>query len=216
MSISRRAITRQLALLAGTVSSIGTAASRTLVATPPQTPGPFYPPKPHGETDVDLTLLDGHTERATGVVILVRGRVTDLNGHPLPDARVEIWQANHHGRYAHPADDNTAPLDPHFQGIGMMQTDPDGYYGFKTIRPAPYRLTPDDASDLRARHIHFRVTHRRADDLTTQMYFAGDPLIDSDLVMRRTPAPLRQLLITAPVEDPETGLALHRFDLALG
>ena len=215
MSISRRAITMQLAVLAGTASALGVASSHTLIATPRQTEGPFYPPKPHGESDVDLTLLEGHSERAAGVVILVRGRATNLAGNPLRDARVDIWQANHHGRYAHPADDNTAPLDRNFQGIGTMHTDPEGYYGFKTIRPAPYRLTPDQASASRARHIHFKVTHGGAGDLTTQMYFAGDPLIENDIVMRDTPAPLRHLLITSPVADPETGLPLHRFDVVL-
>jgi protocatechuate 3,4-dioxygenase beta subunit len=69
---------------------------------------------------------------------------------------------------------------------------------------------------MRARHIHFKVAHESAGKLTTQMYFAGDPLIQEDLVMRGTPKKQRQLLITSPVEDEATGLPVHRFDIALG
>jgi protocatechuate 3,4-dioxygenase beta subunit len=71
-------------------------------------------------------------------------------------------------------------------------------------------------SGMRPRHIHFKVAHEDAGKVTTQMYFEGDPLIEDDIVMRDTPEELRHLLITSPAEDPETGLPLHRFDIALG
>lgn len=216
MKISRRALTRRIGLVAGGALLAGPAAVHALVATPRQTEGPFYPPRPHAESDVDLTLLDGHTERATGDVILVRGQVTDVEGRPLADARVDIWHANHWGRYAHPADRNPAKPDPNFQGIGITRTDGDGRYGFRTIRPGAYRLAPNDEAPYRARHIHFKVSHEDARDVTTQMYFEGDPLIGTDVVMRRTPADERHLLITSAIEDPETGLPLHEFDIALG
>lgn len=212
MKFSRRAFTRQLGLIAGGSSLLGSGVARAIVATPSQTEGPFYPPEPHGETDVDLTLLEGHTERAAGDVILVRGRITDTDGNPLAGARVDIWQTNHYGRYAHPDDSNPAPLDPNFQGIGVATTDEDGRYGFRTIRPAPYPIGPDE---MRPRHIHFKVAHEGERGVTTQMYFEGDPLIEDDLVMRDTPEEQRQLLITTPVDDEETGLPLHEFDIAL-
>lgn len=215
-SISRRAVAKQLGTLAGGVALVGPGIAAALMKTPSQTAGPFYPPRPHAETDVDLTLLDGHADRATGDVILVRGRVTDLRGKPLAGARVDIWQANHYGRYAHPEDRNTAPLDRNFQGIGIAQTDADGWYGFRTITPAPYPLSFVGDSGMRARHIHFKVAHEDAGRLTTQMYFAGDPLIARDTVMRGTPKAQRHLLITSPVEDEATGLPVHRFDIALG
>jgi protocatechuate 3,4-dioxygenase beta subunit len=109
-----------------------------------------------------------------------------------------------------------APLDPNFQGVGIAHTDADGYYGFRTIRPAPYPLSAMGDSGMRPRHIHFKVAHEAAGKVTTQMYFEGDPLIEDDIVMRDTPEDLRHLLITSAAEDPETGLPLHRFDIALG
>ncbi len=214
--ISRRTVTKQLGTIAGGAALLWSGIASALTKTPAQTEGPFYPPGPHVESDVDLTLLEGRTERATGDIILVRGRVTDLEGNPLANARVDIWQTNHWGRYLHPDDNNPAPLDPNFQGIGIAYTDADGNYGFRTIKPAPYPMSSFDGSGMRARHIHFKVAHESGTKVTTQMYFAGDPLIEDDNVMRRTPADKRHLLITSPVDDEETGLPLHRFDIALG
>jgi protocatechuate 3,4-dioxygenase beta subunit len=213
---SRRAVTKQLGTIAGGAALLWSGIANALTKTPSQTEGPFYPPGPYAESDVDLTLLEGRSERATGDVILVRGRVTDLEGNALANARVDIWQANHWGRYTHPDDRNPAPLDPNFQGIGIAYTDSDGYYGFRTIKPASYPMSSFGDSGMRARHIHFKVAHETGGKVTTQMYFEGDPLIEDDGVMRRTPADKRHLLITSPVEDEETGLLLHRFDIALG
>jgi protocatechuate 3,4-dioxygenase beta subunit len=214
--LSRRTIAGRIGALTGMTALLGPGIAAALVKTPSQTAGPFYPPAPHAETDVDLTLLEGHSERAAGEVILVRGRVTDLDGRPLEGARVDIWQANNNGRYAHPRDRNSAPLDPNFQGIGITHTDADGRYGFRTIKPAPYPLSFLGDSGMRARHIHFKVSHEGTGKVTTQMYFAGDPLIEGDTVMRGTPPEQRHLLITTPETDSESGLPAHYFDIALG
>lgn len=211
---SRRTIAGHLGALGG-AALLGPGVANALARTPAQTEGPFYLSGPHAESDVDLTLLEGHSERAKGDVILVRGRVTDLEGRPLANASVDIWQANHWGRYTHPDDTNTAPLDPDFQGVGIAYTDANGHYGFRTIKPAPYPLSFFGQTSLRARHIHFKVAHEAARGVTTQMYFEGDPLLETDSVMRRTPEELRHLLITSPQDDPETGLPLHRFDIVL-
>lgn len=213
--ISRRMIARQLGVLAGGASLLGSGLAYALTATPKQAEGPFYPPEPHPETDVDLTVLEGHTERATGDVMLVRGRVTDTNGHPLANARVDIWQANHWGRYAHPDDGNTAPLDPNFQGIGVAHTDADGRYGFKTIKPGAYPLSAMNEAGWRPRHIHFKVSHDSGRELTTQMYFAGDPLLEQDMLYNAAPEELRHLLLTEAATDAATGFPEHRFDIAL-
>jgi hypothetical protein len=63
-TFSRRTIAKQLGSIAGGAALLGPGIASALVKTPAQTEGPFYPPGPLGETDVDLTLLDGHTERA--------------------------------------------------------------------------------------------------------------------------------------------------------
>lgn len=213
--ITRRQLTTELGALAGGAAMLGPGLASALVVTPAQTEGPFYPPEPHAETDVDLTMLAGHTEPATGDVVLVRGRVTNSDGVPLANVRVDIWQANHRGRYSHPDDRNTAELDPNFQGIGIAYSDENGYYGFRTIMPGAYPLSALSESGWRARHIHFKIFDDAGHRLTTQMYFEGDPLLEEDRIFLDTPEDQRHLLVTRPVEDAETGLPEHRFDIVL-
>jgi protocatechuate 3,4-dioxygenase beta subunit len=129
--------------------------------------------------------------------------------------RIDIWQANDNGRYDHPDDPNPAELDPNFQGIGITSTDADGWYGFKTIKPAAYALSFLGDSGWRARHIHFKVTSPDGTELITQMYFEGDPLLAQDEEIKKVSEEEQLLLITRPEPDEVTGLPLHRFDVFL-
>ncbi len=116
--------------------------------------GPFYPITVPADQDFDLTVVAGREGRAKGSLLYVSGRVLNTKGEPVPDAILEIWQANAAGRYAHPGDDNKAPLDPNFQGYAKIRTGADGSYRIKTIMPGAY--------DNRTPHIHFDVKGRRA------------------------------------------------------
>jgi len=213
--ISRRSISKQLGTLVTGATILGPGIARAVIATPTQVEGPFYPPEPHDESDVDLTRLDGHEDAAAGDIIFVRGRVTDAENRALADVRVDIWQANHFGRYAHPDDPNTAPLDPNFQGIGITRTDANGMYGFKTIKPAAYPLSALGDTGWRAQHIHFKLSDDNGRSLITQMYFEGDPLLEDDLEFLDAPEDERQVLVTVPLADSDTGIPVHRFDIAL-
>ena len=51
----------------------------------------------------------------------VAGRILDEDGRPVPNAVVEIWQANAAGRYRNPLDQRDAPLDPNFIGNGRVR-----------------------------------------------------------------------------------------------
>lgn len=191
-----------------TVAALGgtAAAADALRRTPTQTEGPFYPLEKPLDADADLTLVKGRQARAQGQVVHVTGRVLNVNGDPVSGARIEIWQANAHGRYAHPADGNHAPLDPNFQGYATLLTDADGRYRFKTIKPSGY---PAGAT-MRPAHIHFAVAGK-LDRLVTQMYFPDDPLNDSDGIL--SAAKNRQLLVAdvrAPTPDlPPDSLVAH-------
>ena len=214
--ISRRQMAGKLGAMATGVVFLTPAIAHALLKTPSQVEGPFYPPLPLGESDVDLTLLEGHSEPARGEVILVRGTVTDTNGRPLEGIRVDIWQANANGRYDHPDDPNTSvALDPNFQGIGITTTDAEGRYGFKTIKPTAYPLEALGDSGWRAQHIHFKLWSGDEARLVTQMYFEGDPLLEQDDQINSVPADQRHVLITSPVADEATGLPLHQFNLVL-
>jgi len=218
VKLSRRKLTKHMSLGAAFLLSPLTAqaALKQALPTPAQVEGPFHPIHQQADTDLDLTRIDGRSDTATGEIILVRGVVMGLDGEPLANAVVDVWQANHHGRYAHPGDLNTAPLDPAFQGWGVVKTDASGRYAIKTIKPAPYPLAALGGQGWRCSHIHFKVSKTRFSTLTTQMYFRGDPLLDQDLEIAKVVPAQRDLLITDAVLDSDSGLPLHRFDLVLG
>src|SRR6266852_4723409 len=154
--------------------------AQALKRTPGEILGPFYPVLRSVEKTADLTARPGKPGRATGQVIYAMGRVVDVHGRPVNGARVELWQANSHGRYTHPSDTNPAPLDPNFEGFAVQDTDAEGRYRFKTIKPGAY---PATANWMRPPHLHFEVTGK-INRLITQMYFPGEPLNDKDLLLQ--------------------------------
>jgi protocatechuate 3,4-dioxygenase beta subunit/protocatechuate 3,4-dioxygenase alpha subunit len=140
---------------------------------------PCYPDPPglrRGEDD--LTRIGPGRPQAEGETAVVRGKVTDQHGNPLPDVLMEIWNANPHGRYTHVDDPAEQPLDPFFYGFGRVLTDEDGNYEFSTIRPGAY-LARADIGRYRPAHVHFSLIGGRS-RLITQMYFEGDPHLERD------------------------------------
>jgi protocatechuate 3,4-dioxygenase, beta subunit len=176
--ISRRQML-EMAISIGGVAVLGSSAiaQTKRMITPEAIMGPFYPVLKPLDKNADLTMLDGHKTPAAGKVVHVAGRVVNENGDPVKGAKIEIWQANTHGRYAHDSDPNTkAPLDPNFQGYAVLDTDNEGRYRFKTVKPGAY---PASGDWMRPPHIHMDVMGR-TDRLVTQMYFPGEPLNDKD------------------------------------
>ncbi|MAS13737.1 MAG: protocatechuate 3,4-dioxygenase subunit beta [Nitratireductor sp.] len=150
----------------------------SMESTPSEETGPVFGAELIGELDNNLILnWSKGLAPAVGERILVHGRVLDENCRPVPNALIEIWQANAGGRYRHVKDTYFAPLDPNFGGCGRTLTDESGYYEFLTIRPGAYPW-PNRANDWRPMHIHFSIYGQSfGQRLVTQMYFEGDPLI---------------------------------------
>lgn len=159
------------------------AQTQDLRLTPEQIMGPFYPVIKALDRDADLTVVKGKRGKAQGQVIQLMGRVVNRKGVPVRGARLELWQANTHGRYMHPADVNPAPLDPNFQGYAVQVTDGEGRYRFKTIKPGAYPINAMNPNEKRPPHIHFDVTGTKG-RLVTQMYFPDDPLNEQDLLFK--------------------------------
>ena len=207
----RAALKLGLGAAAGAVAGLVHAGPRSI--TPAQAEGPFYPTKDQPDKDLDLTLIAGHESSAQGDVIVVKGRVTNEHGDPVSEALVDIWQANKFGRYAHERDPNPAPLDPDFQGWGQVLTDAEGRYRFKTIKPGAYGAMEDWT---RPPHIHFKVARRGFRELTTQMYFAGESLNDSDrLLQALTPDEQAKLVIAFDAGDDPHDVPHGQFDIVL-
>ena len=167
--------------------------------------------------DNDLTKNARVNGEPIGERIKVAGRVMDDSGRPLPNALIEIWQANSAGRYIHKAEIHDAPLDPNFLGAGRVLTDNEGRYSFYTIKPGAYPWG-NHYNAWRPNHIHFSVFGHQLDQrLVTQMYFPGDPLFAYDPIFQSTPVHARELLIAKFSMDwtePEFALA-YEFNIVL-
>ena len=140
--------------------------------------GPVYGHETVREHDNDLTIQ--HKDEPLGERIIVQGHVRDEDGRGVPNALVEIWQANACGRYIHVVGQHPAPLDPNFTGAGRVQTDAQGYYRLVSIKPGAYPWG-NHHNAWRPAHIHSSVFgHSFISRLVTQMYFPGDPLFPFD------------------------------------
>jgi protocatechuate 3,4-dioxygenase, alpha subunit len=154
-----------------------------LTPTPSQTVGPFFHLGLDHPEWSDLTA--GNPGQAPlGERIVIEGQVLDGDGAPVPDALIELWQANAAGRYAHPGDtQNDKPLDPNFRGFGRAATDAEGQFRFTTVKPGP---VPGRGNSLQAPHINVVLFSRGLlIHLHTRIYFDGeaanaaDPLLSS-------------------------------------
>jgi protocatechuate 3,4-dioxygenase beta subunit len=202
--ISRRRFLEMSSALGGLIGYGGLNplfAQEKRLLTAEQALGPFYPVTKPLDRDADLTHLRGRRASAKGQIIHLMGRVVNPQGKPLAGVKLEIWQANVHGRYAHINDPNDAPLDPNFQGYGAQVTDAKGQYRFKTIKPSAYPTGIDDWS--RPPHIHFYVTGRH-EALVTQMYFPGEALHAKDRLFQS--AGTNQATLIAKVEPAAGGM----------
>ncbi len=175
-------------------------------------PGHIHP------LDNDLTRNAVKNGAPIGERIIVTGRVLDENNKPVPNALLEVWQANACGRYIHKIDQHDAPLDPNFTGAGRVLTDVNGEYRFITIKPGAYPWR-NHANAWRPQHIHFSVfgTHF-LQRLVTQMYFPGDPLLALDPIYNSVPdEDGRKRMISSYAHDvttPEWALG-YRFDIVV-
>jgi protocatechuate 3,4-dioxygenase alpha subunit len=180
----------------------------TFPLTGSQTVGPFFSPALLREDARRNVLILPET---AGERIRIEGRVLDGDGEPVPDAVVEIWQANAHGRYNHPADQGSAPLDPSFLGFGRSGTAEDGSYWFETIKPGPVAF---DRVRLQAPHICVIVFSRGLlNHLVTRLYFEDEPTNAEDPVLQCVPDDRRITLLAR--REPAGAATVYRFDIVL-
>jgi protocatechuate 3,4-dioxygenase alpha subunit len=181
--------------------------------TPSQTVGPYFS---YGLTPeiyhyayrsaVGDRLVQSGTE---GQRIRIEGRVLDGNGEPVPDAMIEVWQANAHGRYNHPADERRDNLlDPDFKGFARTGTgvDPGKRFIFDTIKPGA-------VGDGQAPHLNLIVFMRGLlSHLYTRVYFSDEAEANAaDPVLATVPEERRHTLIAQRDEAP--GGIVYRIDI---
>lgn len=147
-----------------------------------------------------------------GEVIEIVGRVIDGDGAVVPDALIEVWQANAAGRYASPDDPRDwIALDEDFIGFGRSSTSAEGEYRFRTIRPG---RVPGPGNSEQASHVAVSVFGRGLlKRLVTRLYFDDDAHTAEDPILQLVPVERRPTLTARRVEgaSPPT----YRFDIVL-
>ena len=183
---------------------------QSLLVTPHQTEGPFYPDKLPLDTDNDLLVLNDAMTPAVGQITHLTGRVLSKSGEPIRSAIVEIWQSDARGVYLHSGSANKSKQDVNFQGFGRFMTGLKGEYYFRTIKPVPYTGRPP--------HIHVAVYQGGKRMLTTQCYIKGHKENTRDRIFRsaknRQDHPL--LVDFKPLKNSSLGELAARFDIVLG
>lgn len=178
--------------------------------TPSQTVGPFFEDCLLGRDGLRRDLAG---EIADGHRIEVQGCVRDGDGVGVPDAMLELWQADASGVYHHSADARWTGTSK-FSGFGRVGTDAGGRFYFTSVLPG---RVPGDANLQHAPHISIAVFARGLlNHLFTRMYFPDDPSNDTDPTLLRVP-PLRRSTLIARATSPAdaSGRRAYRFDIVL-
>jgi catechol 1,2-dioxygenase len=183
--------------------------------------GPFHMVEsPIRELGEDIN-LDGK-----GTPCLVSGRVTGPEGEPLAGATVDVWQTNEDGFY----DVQQPGIQPAGNLRGLFTTDEQGRFWFRSVVPRFYPI-PDDGPvgqllaatgrhPNRPAHLHFIAAAEGYRPVTTHVFVADSPYLDSDAVFGVKDSLVREV---GEVDDParaaQLGLAnpfrTLSFDLVL-
>jgi hydroxyquinol 1,2-dioxygenase len=145
--------------------------------------GPFYVPG-----SADMPLWGDIAVGVAGVPAYVSGRVLDLRGRPIAGATLDVWQTDGDGLYGVQRYAGDRPS----YARGKFKTDADGGYGFRTVRPVSYQIPTDGPVGVllratgrhpnRPAHVHTMVSAPGYAPVTTHLFVAGDPFLDSDAV----------------------------------
>jgi hydroxyquinol 1,2-dioxygenase len=151
---------------------------------------------------------------STGDACLVHGTVTSPIGEPIVGATIDVWQANADGFY----DVQQPGVQTVGNGRGLFTTDAQGRFAFTSIVPSFYPIPTDGPVGVllsatkrhpnRPAHIHFLVRADGFTELTTHIFVAGSPYIDSDAVFA-----VKESLITDFVASDDAAEA-ERFGLS--
>jgi protocatechuate 3,4-dioxygenase, alpha subunit len=134
-----------------------------------------------------------------GERVVITGKIFDGDGQPVTDAVIETWQANSHGKYAHPDDAQEKLLEENFKGFGRVLADAQGGFRLATIKPGKV-AGPD--GKVQAPHITVVIFMRGLlKQLMTRVYFPDEAANAADPVLNLVPAARRATLVAAKAAD---------------
>jgi protocatechuate 3,4-dioxygenase alpha subunit len=178
------------------------------IQTPSQTVGPFFDYGLFVFGDENI-LVNDHTR---GQRIYIKGQVIDGDGNSVPDAMLEIWQADANGCFNHPADPNHTKADKNFRGFGRADTVDAGHFTFKTVKPGAVAW---DDQQQQAPHINVRVFARgMLTHAYTRLYFSDESAAnETDPILNLVEADRRHTLIASREETGD--LITYCFNVVL-
>jgi protocatechuate 3,4-dioxygenase alpha subunit len=169
----------------------------SLQATTSQTVGPYF--------KIGLSWLYRDSllgEGVSGERVTIQGRVFDGDGVPVPDAILEVWQANASGKYNHPEDTQDKPLEPGFTGFARVPVNAEGAFRFPTIKPGP---VPGPDGKEQAPHLQVSIFMRGVlRRMVTRIYFPDEPRNGADLILNLVEAARRSTLIAKKITQKST------------
>jgi protocatechuate 3,4-dioxygenase, alpha subunit len=158
------------------------------VPTSSQTIGPFFSIGLERLCDATLAGDSVHGER-----IVVQGAVRDGDGVAVPDALLEIWQADADGKYDCHEPAGRVTEATRFRGFGRIATDEQGRFQFVTVRPGSFK--DEDGVEM-APHLLVSIFMRGLlVRLVTRIYFCDETKNATDPVLRLVPEERRGTLI---------------------
>ena len=149
----------------------------SLIRTPWQGEGPFYPDRIPEDTDNDLVKNGDNSVEAGGKILILNGILVNLDSQPVKGVSIEIWQTDKNGVYLHSGSFARDIMDKRFQGFGRTKTDRNGRFFFRTIVPTEY--------PGRTPHIHMKLWREGKNVLTTQLYIHDHPQNKKDFLFQR-------------------------------
>jgi catechol 1,2-dioxygenase len=170
--------------------------------------GPFFVHgAPEFENDADLA----KGAKIPGEPTYVTGRITSVDGKPVANATVDVWQARANGVY-----DIQDPASE-FELRGRIKAAPDGHYAFRTYKPMFYGVPTDGPvgiildkmgrHPMRPAHLHMIVNAPGYHQLITHIFVKGDPYLESDTVFAVKPSLVGEFRkVDAPEEAKKLGL----------
>ena len=121
-----------------------------------------------------------------GDVFFFSGTVSDVEGNPLANTTVDMWQADESGEYA-----GFAEGIPAGNLRGIFQTDAKGYFEVQTVIPGDYSIPTNgptgqflkwiDSHPIRPAHLHFLFKPENGDTLISQVFFEGNKYLEDDV-----------------------------------
>jgi catechol 1,2-dioxygenase len=125
--------------------------------------------------------------------MIFSGTVRSTDGSAVAGVWIDLWQSNGAGQYSH-----FDYQEPRYNLRGRLRTDANGRFEVKTVKPSPYEIPKNGPTEallailgshaFRPAHLHMKLSHDGFEPMTTQLFIAGDPYIDSDCVKAVKPS----------------------------